>query len=139
MKKVTSILTILSAPVIASAQTDSEHFNMDVFQVCSMIFTVALFMLFILTIIRRTLEYRLKNKIVEKGIPENIAASVLQTNSQDDSHATIKWFFILMGLGAGLTIVHYTTPLGIHSLAIMAFSIAVSFLGYFLFIRFAKK
>ena len=139
MKKITSILTILSAPVAASAQTDSSNFNMDVFQVCAMIFTVALFMLFILTIIRRMLEYRLKNKIVEKGIPENIAASVLQTSNTDDSYATIKWFFILMGIGAGLTIVHYTRPLGIHSLAVMAFSMAASFLGYFLFVRYSQK
>jgi hypothetical protein len=42
-------------------------------------------------------------------------------------------------LGAGLMIVNYTQPLGIHSLAIMAFSISLSFLGYYFFIRQAGK
>jgi len=84
------------------------------------------------------MDYRLKNKIVEKGIPENIASSILQTNPKEDRNINIKWFAILAALGVGFTIIYYTLPLGIHSLAIMAFSIAVSFLGYFFFLSTQK-
>jgi len=45
----------------------------------------------------------------------------------------------LTGIGLGLTIINYTLPLGIHSFAIIAFSIAASFLGYFLFLKQDEK
>jgi hypothetical protein len=81
----------------------------------------------------------LKNKIVDKGISENLVASVLQTTTKQDGNLNIKWFSILAGIGAGLTIVNYTLPLGIHSLAIMFFSTAASFLGYYFFIKKTQK
>ncbi len=96
-------------------------------------------MIFILTILKRILEYRLKNKIVEKGIAENVASSILQTSTNENRYINIKWFAILAGMGAGLIIVNYTQPLGIHSLAIMAFSISLGFLGYYFFIKQSGK
>ena len=50
-----------------------------------------------------------------------------------------KWFAMLAGTGVGLTLVNYTMPLGVHSIAIMSFSIAASFLGYYLFIRKTRE
>ena len=140
MKKAVSSIAVIAAPFLASAQ-DRNGIGYDpaVFNTCAVIFTVGLFMLFILAIIKRFMDFRLKTKIVEKGIPENIATSILQTNPKDDRNINIKWFAILAGLGAGLMLVNYTQPLGIHSLAIMAFSISVSFLGYYLFVRWAEK
>jgi hypothetical protein len=46
---------------------------------------------------------------------------------------------MLAGTGVGLTLVNYTMPLGVHSIAIMSFSIAASFLGYYLFIRKTRE
>ena len=105
------------------------------FNICASIFVVLAFMAFILSIIKRILEYRIKNKIADKGVPESLAASILQKNMGESMHANIKWFALLTGLGAGLIIVNYTLPLGIHSLAIMSLSIALSFLGYFLYLK----
>lgn len=140
MKKIVSIVTILAAPVAACAQMNSTpNIDRETFNVCASIFTVALFMIFILAILKRVMDYRLKNKIAEKGIPENVAASILQTNPKADRNINIKWFAILTGLGAGLTIIYYTLPLGIHSLAIMALCIAASFLGYFFFLKQSEK
>ena len=64
---------------------------------------------------------------------------LLQTNSGEEKHINIKWFAILAGLGIGLLLVYYTKPLDIHSLAIMAFSISLSFLGYYFFVKQATK
>lgn len=140
MKKIiTTIAVIFSAFAINGQDYNNlqqnAQFDHEVFRICATIFVVALFMIFILTILKRVLEYRLKNKIVEKGIAENIASSILQKSTNEDRHINIKWFAILAGIGAGLTIVNYTQPLGIHSLAIMAFSISLSFLGYYFFIK----
>ena len=143
MKRIITIATTIFATITANAQDDTPqqgmHIDMRVFDVCAQILAFALFMIFILTILKWVLEYRIKNKIVEKGIPENIVSSILQTNVPEGRHINIKWFAILAGLGGGLMIVNYTQPLGFHSLAIMAFSISLSFLGYYFFIRQAGK
>jgi drug/metabolite transporter (DMT)-like permease len=140
MKRIASIAIVIAAPFIAYAQGTGERVaEREVFEICSTIFTVGLFMLFILAIIKRYMDYRLKAKIVDKGIPESIASSILQTNPKEDRNMNIKWFALLAGIGAGLVIVNYTQPLGIHSLAIMALSVSASFLGYYLFTRYNEK
>jgi len=140
MKKMIMIAGVLAAPILAEAQgTDASQFNEEIFRVISSIFVVGMFMIFILGIMKRIMDFRLKNKIVEKGIPENLVSSILQTNPNENRNVNIKWFAVLTGLGAGLTIIYYTLPLGIHSLAIMAFCIAASFLAYFFFLKYSEK
>ena len=113
----------------------NSYNNMQMFEVLTTIFAAGLFMTFILLVLKRVYDYRLKTKIVEKGVPENIIASILQPSRNEDGNSNIKWFSILAGIGAGLTIVNYTQPIGIHSLAIMSFCISVSFLGYYFFTK----
>ena len=139
MKKVLTITMAFLGVIAVNAQegyrSTENGMNGEVFRVCATIFVVLAFMVFILAILKRILEYRLKNKIVDKGIPENIVSSILQTDTGENGNMNIKWFAILAGLGIGLTIVNYTLPLGIHSLAIMYFCIAISFLGYFFYLK----
>jgi H+/Cl- antiporter ClcA len=140
MKKIIYIAAIAATPIIANAQNNNiQGINEDVFNACAAIFTAGLFMIFILAIIKRIMDYRIKNKIVEKGIPENIVSSILQTSPKENRNTNIKWFALLAGIGIGLTIIYYTLPLGIHSLAIMAFCIAASFLGYYFFLKQSEK
>lgn len=140
MKKIISIVATITAPFVVNAQNiNNPGIDKEIFNACASIFVVGLFMIFILAILKRSMDYRLKNKIVEKGIPENIISSILQTNPKEDRNINIKWVAILTGLGVGLTIIYYTLPLGIHSLAIMAFCIAASFLAYFFFLRQSEK
>jgi drug/metabolite transporter (DMT)-like permease len=113
--------------------------NEDVFNISATIFVVIITMFFILLLIKRILDYRIKNKIADRGIPESIASSILRSDVKENESLNIKWFFILAGIGSGLTIVNYTMPLGIHSLAIMSFSVAFSFLGYHIYIARTKK
>jgi len=140
MKKIVTITTGIIICFAANAQDDGPQlYGPEVFRVVASIFVVGMFMYFIINIMRRLLEHRLKNKIIDKGISENIAHSILEARTADDRNANVKWFAILAGLGIGLLGVNYTQPLGFHSLAIMAFSISISFLGYYLFIRNAGK
>lgn len=96
-------------------------------------------MLFILAILRKVLEHKLKNKILDKGVSEDIASTVLQKELNKEQHVFVKWFLILLCVGGGLLIVSYKLPLGIHSFAIMAISISVSFLLYYLYLQRFKK
>lgn len=141
MKKIVSVIAIGMIPYLANAQGGLLlHIDTDmVFRITSSIFTVGLFMLFILGILKYIIDYRLKNKIIEKGVPESIAASILKTDRKGNLNSNVKWFALLTGVGTGLTIVYYTLPLDIHSIAIMAFSIGASFLGYFLFLKYSEK
>ena len=140
MKKIISITAIILLPFALNAQSfDPSMMGPEVFRTCAAIFTAGLLMLFILTVLKRIVDFRLKNKIVEKGIPENIVASILQTNPKEDRNMNIKWFAILAGLGVAFTLIKFTLPLGIHSLAIMAFCLAASFLGYFFFVKYSDK
>jgi hypothetical protein len=141
MKKIITIIAagLVSFTVNAQGDLDME-FRPEVFRGVAAIFVVGMFMYFIINIMKRIFEYRLKNKIVDKGISENIAQSILATQTpEDNKYANVKWFAILAGIGLGLIGVNYTQPLGFHSLAIMAFSISLSFLGYYFFTRNAGK
>jgi hypothetical protein len=140
MKKFLTLVVVLLSSLALNAQpTVSSGIDHDVFNICATIFVIGLFMLFILTIMKRIVDFRLKNKIIEKGIPESLVTSILQVNPKEDRNINIKWFSVLAGLGVALTIINYTMPIGIHSLAIMAFCIAASFLGYFFFIKYSEK
>lgn len=138
MKKIITTVFAVLGIFVANAQGGNE-IDRSVFNTCAVIFVMLSIMVFILAIIKKIIDYRLKNKIVDKGISENIASSILQTTPHEGINTNIKWFAILAGIGAGLMIVNYTRPLGFHSLAIMAFSISLSFLGYYFFIRQAGK
>jgi len=145
MKKILAIIPASLVGYMVNAQDNGQpvylmRYDSEMFQIAATIFVVGMFMYFIITIMKRIFEHKLKNKIVDKGISENIAHSILETKTtEDNKYANVKWFAILAGIGMGLTGVNYTQPLGFHSLAIMAFSISLSFLGYYLFIRNAEK
>ena len=140
MKKLMTVSAAILICFAANANGNALVIDEPMLQVFAAIFVVGMFMYFIINVLKRILEHRLKNKIIDKGISENIAQSILETKVKEDSrHMNIKWFAILAGIGIGLLSVYYTEPLGIHSLAIMAFSISLSFLGYYFFTRNLDK
>jgi hypothetical protein len=126
---------------IAHQIVNSSHFDFDrmALEVIASLAFAVLFVYFILMIIKRYMDYRLKNKIIDQGISEEVATSILQNNKESNKNETIKWALLLCGIGTGLTMVYYQLPLHIHSIAIMAFSIAASYLGYYLYLRFSNK
>jgi hypothetical protein len=100
---------------------------------------VAMIMFTILTLFKRVMDYRLKNKLIDKGMSDTVISSILQVDPNENRNVNIKWFAILAGIGAALTIIYYTQPLGIHSLAIMAICLSISFLGYYFFLKQSGK
>lgn len=139
MKKLMTVSAAILICFGAKANGNVLGFSDEMVQVSAAIFVVGMFMYFIISVLKRILEHRLKNRIIDKGISESIATSILETNSGENKNANIKWFAILAGIGVGLTGVNYSQPLGFHSLAIMAFSISLSFLGYYFFVKKTEK
>lgn len=137
-----SFLTIVSgaSKFVGNPQTsDVTTFDKDIQVLIGILIGIAIISFTILTIIKYWMEYRLKNRLIDKGLSENIINSILQNNKSRDKNSNIKWFAILAGLGIAFTIINYTLPLGFHSLIIMTFCLSASFLGYFLYLKYTNK
>ena len=134
-----TIIAIIST-IVANAQNDSiSTVDKDIQVMIGILIVIALISFTILTIIKRWMEYRLKNKLIDNGLSENTINSILQNGTNRNKNSNIKWFAILVGVGIALTIINYTLPLGIHSIAIMTFSVSVSFLSYFFFLKYKDR
>jgi glucose uptake protein GlcU len=142
MKKIITTTIAAAITFAVNAQTDDSRNNInqrDIFEVGASLVVIAIVIFTLLTVVKRYMDFRLKNKMLDKGISETVVASILQVNPDDNRNNSMKWFLILVGIGIALTVIYYTLPLGIQSLAIMAFSIAASFLAYYFFLRQSEK
>jgi hypothetical protein len=140
MKKVTLTISASIVPWISNAQSfrealvDSNMLKIGIAVIC-----LGLAMLFILEMFRRFFDYQIKSKALELRVPEELATAVLADKPGEKRRASIKWSLIFAGLGLGMTLINYTRPWGTHSLAIIAFSLAAAFFGYYGYIRFSEK
>ena len=140
MKKSFLTITAITTTFVARAQNNSfPTLEKDIQVMIGFIIIIALVSFTILTFIKRWMEYRIKNKLIASGLSENIINSILQDGTNRNKNSNIKWFAILASVGAALTIINYTLPLGIHSIAIMAFCVSAGFLGYFFFLNYLDK
>jgi len=142
-KRLTFILALLT-PIALSAQdnyhfTEGNSFSRPVFEITATLVAAYLFVYFIVTIIRLILDNRIKFKMVEKGVSDKVVEQILQPTKTDAKSQALKWFLVLAGIGLGLGIVSATRPFGIHSIAIIAFCLALSFLGYFTYMKRSEK
>ena len=139
MKKIITTAFIILMSLASKAQNIDPYRDnalmWEVINTTRMLLTVVLFSIAILTFIKLILDYRIKDKLIDKGASDTVISKLLQPAIKDNSQATIKWIAILTGVGLGLSLVAAFQPLGIHSLAIMAFSLAAAFLAYYFFIN----
>jgi hypothetical protein len=134
MKKSLVIVALLFTALAANAQ-DGQLMDREMMRVVAVLTVMVLIIVFILTFLRYILESRLKHRIIDKGITENLATSILQNTKKDDKLQTIKWACLLASTGAGLMAVYYTLPMDVHSFAIMAFSTSIGYMGYYFFLK----
>jgi hypothetical protein len=94
------------------------------------------FLVFMLiALVKYFLEFRLKNKLIDKGMSEQLSAYLLNKNPKEKQNEAIKLAILFCGIGTGLIFTYLTAPIHIHSIAIMAFSIGLSYLVYFFYLR----
>jgi hypothetical protein len=142
MKKVISLITLTFLTIVAVGQETANYdplrdkeFLEKLFQVISIIFVIYLIANSILNLIRMFLDFRLKNKMMDKGASETIVQQLLQPQKTDARITAIKWAIIVGGMGLGFSLMLLFPPFGIHSVMIMAFCVSLSFLVFYYFIR----
>ncbi|HET6544254.1 MAG TPA: hypothetical protein VFG46_27405 [Chryseolinea sp.] len=144
MKQVIIIATILLLPFGVNAWHDSTlqeiaDMPLAVIGIPAVILALYLILTFILTFAKSIMDNRLKARMIEKGVSDKVVEQLLQPDGKDVKGQAMKSFLLLSGIGLGLTIINFFLPIGIHSIAIMSFSIALSFLGYYYFLKRSEK
>ena len=140
MKKILSTTAILCFAVVARAQENFDPLKdrqlyFDILNICAVLAVIYLISSFLLQMIRNHYNFRIKNRILDKGTEENIVRQLLQPEKKENKNYILQWFCLLAAIGAGLFLVNLIRPFGLHSLAIMAFSIAAGFGAYYYFSR----
>ncbi len=143
MKKLIAIVVVLIAPLAVCAEdyhfAVGNSFSSQLFSIPATLLAAFLFGYFIIAIIRSILDNRLKSKMIEKNVSDQVIEQILQPSNTDSKSQAMKWSLVLAGIGLGLSIVSITLPFGIHSIAIMVFCLALSFFGYFIYIKRTEK
>ena len=140
MKRTAITITALLASVMAHAQNDYDlwrdgGFVWDLTHILATLVVVFIITSFILSLIKLFLDHRIKNKIIDKGIGETVASQLIQADKKDPANVAMRWCIVFTGIGIGITLIRAFKPFGIHSLAIMSFSIAAGFLVYYYFLK----
>jgi hypothetical protein len=144
MKQVIIIATVLLLPLGVNAWHDSPlqeiaDIPLGVIGIPAVILALYLILTFILTFAKSIMDNRLKARMIEKGVSDKVVEQLLQPDGKDVKGQAMKSFLLLSGIGLGLSIIKFFLPIGIHSIAIMSFSIALSFLGYYYFLKRSEK
>ncbi len=144
MKQVIIIATVLLLPFGVNAWQDSTlqeiaDVPLGVIGIPAVILALYLILTFILTFAKSIMDNRLKARMIEKGVSDKVVEQLLQPDGKDVKGQAMKSFLLLSGIGLGLSIINFFRPIGIHSIAIMSFSIALSFLGYYYFLKRSEK
>lgn len=136
MKKIYLTLLLFPATLAANAQSStnlmSDRATFEEF-VRDIVILLMIFMgtSFILTMIRLILDNGLKKKMVEMGTPETVVSQLMATG-KNEVRNSLKWFCALCGIAAGLGIIGCYHLSDIYALMVIAFCLAIGFLGHFL-------
>lgn len=141
MKRTITILASFFLSIAANAQTTyvlSRDRDVTTEFMRSVFATIVLCIIcgFILSLVRVILNDQLKRKMLEKGVPGEVIASMLPR--KNELSIAIKWFSVLMAISLGLLIISLTAPLGIHSVIIMTVCVALGFWGFYLWAKRLK-
>ncbi|GGH32536.1 hypothetical protein ACN9ML_10850 [Dyadobacter endophyticus] len=136
MKKRILTLFIALLPALASAQTSkSTYIDRDQIALGVTVLLIAFILVFLLELTNRYFQYRLREKVLESGVTEQLAALLLKSDRRENLQACIKWLAIFLGLALGFTIIALTNPPVWAALAALSLCLSVSFMGYYIFLK----
>jgi len=136
MKKIFTTSAILSLSFAVKAQDGFDPFKdrqlyFDILNICAVMAVIYLVASIIQRLLKQFYNYRIKNRMLDRGTEENIVQQMLQPDKKDDKRNVLQWFCMLSAIGAGILLVNWIRPFGLHSLAILAFSLAAGFGAYY--------
>lgn len=134
----------LGASTIAYAQDKPEplinrEFIFDVVHIIAVLLIIYLVSSFILQLVRFSLDYQLKNKLVERNTDENIVGQIVREDKATPLNTVMQWICTLFSVGVGFVLIVIARPGGLLSLAIMAFCVAGGLGLYFLYAKRSKN
>jgi len=137
MKSIIIVTALLFYSIAAKAQTYylfPRDRNMTTELMRSTVAIIVLYIIsaFLLALIRIILNHRLKNKMLEKGVPVEVIANMLPR--KNEQIIAIKWVSVLIAISVGFLIISFLPP-GIHSIIIMTVCVALGFLGFYLWAK----
>ena len=140
MKKI-RLTVVVSLLAMATQAQDHPNFDpfkdrdflFDALHIGTMLIAIYLIASFILQIFKAGMTARLKNRMLDKGTEENIVRELLLPDKKENKNYILQWFFVLVAIGIAFLLLMLTRPFGLHSLAIMAFSVAAGFGAYYYF------
>lgn len=140
MKKIFATASILSIAIASKAQDSFDPLKdrqlyFEVLNICAVLTGMYLISSFIQRMLKQYYGHRIRNRILDKGTEETIVREILQPDKNETKNHTLQWFCMLAAIGAGLMLVNWIRPFGLHSLAILAFSVAAGFGAYYYFSR----
>jgi hypothetical protein len=138
MKKVLATIAILCFSYAARAEESFDpardrQLYFDALNICAVLTGLYLIASFLQHIVKQYYNYRIKNRMLDKSTDLQIVREMLQPDKKENKDYILQWFCMLLAIGAGLTLVNFIRPFGLHSLAILAFSVAAGFGGYYYF------
>jgi hypothetical protein len=137
MKKLITITPALL--IFAAARAEDKggfpidrDFLVDAFHIAATIFLLYLCFSFVLDLLQRNLDHRIKSKAIAAGSSETMVSQLMARQKKDVRRGALAWICVLLALGLGLSIINLTLPIGLHSMAILAFSIGAGLLAFYL-------
>lgn len=91
----------------------------------------------ILIAIKMVLSYLLKQQIIACATPEDVVKYLLPIN--EEKNQIIKNIIILISLGFSLFLCELLLPVGIYWLVTIAFSLALGFCLYYIYLKISHK
>lgn len=92
---------------------------------------------FLIAMVRMLLNYRLKSKMISRGITITDIEKMLQIGTVEANDYAIKWFLLLLTAGIGLAVIG-NFPFGWLSVAVLAFSLSLGFAAYYVYLKYRK-
>lgn len=142
MKKLLSMIFLLTNLTISAQQDLPDPGNKILpdkyFEIAVVLLAAWAAITVIMTFIKTLLDNRLKVKMIEKGISEDVIKNVLQTNRFEAKQQAFKWFLFLFGISAGLFAASLF-PAGIFSIGIVLLAISICYLIYYYYLKMNKS
>lgn len=139
MKLLIMSLISLLATFQAVAQNNSQITTEPNVEIILPILFISFLIFMIVSLVKYFFDYRLKNKVIDKGMTEQYSAYLFNNNGKDKQNEAIKLAILFCSIGLGLLLTYFSAPIDIHSLAIMALSLGLSYFAYFLYLRKNNK
>ncbi|HVY74324.1 MAG TPA: hypothetical protein VG890_05805 [Puia sp.] len=142
MKKIRFTAIMLCVALAAQAQGNEvfdpfhdRQLYFDILNITAILSGMYLVSSFLQQILRLHYNHRIKSRMLDRGTEENIVRELLRPDKKGSRKSSLQWFCMLLAIGIGLILVALTRPFGLHSLSILALSLAAGFGAYYYFTR----